>query len=530
MQLASDETVLGDFSGIDFRYFDESVRFYRENGNFMIRIESPGRRTESLRVSHTFGVRPLQQYLIDFPDGRKQAFPIAWDTRPAGDGGQRWYHLYPDEYISPEDSLHWRKRFLNWNFACAECHSTNVKPNYSMASNTFATTYDEISVGCEACHGPASQHVQQARAGFVGPEDGLVVDLDDHDGARWTMNPETGIARRSRRAERQQQPESCGRCHSRRSLLTADYTYGRPLTDTHMPALLDEGLYFADGRIRDEVYVYGSFLQSKMYRAGVTCTDCHNPHSARLITGSDPNAVCARCHLPARFATTRHSGEDSVDCIGCHMPPRVYMGVDERYDHSFRIPGAGSTDDHYGNAIAAGRRGAANDRILHSLKENDYPPIVRATLLTLLSPTTEPAVRELLAAGLNDKNPLVRIGALRSLYEFPPEVRLRMGTRLLADPIRGVRVQAATTFAEVHDLLPLEAARAFPAAADDFREAQLASPSMPESLTILAEFESRLGNDGLAEKYLRQGLRVDPRFAPARYSLGLLLVRAHRYT
>jgi predicted CXXCH cytochrome family protein len=527
MQVASNETVLGDFSGADFDYFGESIRFYRENGHYMVRTKIVGGESEVFRISHTFGVSPLQQYLVGFPDGRKQAFPIVWDTRPAEDGGQRWYHLYPDEHIGPGDPLHWRQRFFNWNRACAECHSTDVEPNYSMESDTFSTTYEEISVGCEACHGPGSNHLQQTRTGRLDPNGGFPLTLDDRDGARWIIDSENGIARRSRPAAKQRQPEACGRCHSRRSVLSGDYAYGGPLTDTHLPALLDEGLYFADGRIQDEVYVYGSFLQSRMYRAGVTCTDCHNPHTAELVSGEDRNAVCAGCHLPTRFATPGHSGGRSTDCVSCHMTSRVYMGVDERHDHSFRTPGAGAADNHYGPAIAAGRQGPANEQILRSLTDNDHPAIARATLLTLLAP--EPAAVEALAKGVDDPDPLVRIGALRSLRDFPVEVRLRTGVRVLADEVRGVRIEAAAAYSDIHDLLPLDAARAFSHAADDYREAQLASASMPESLTVLAEFESQLGNEALAKKYLQHGLRLDPGFAPARHGFGLLLVRLGRH-
>lgn len=529
MQVAGEETVLGDFSGAEFRHYGETTRFYRENGDFMIRTEAADGAAETYRVSDTFGVTPLQQYLIAFPDGRKQAFPIAWDARPTDQGGQRWYHLYPDEYIGPDDLLHWRKRFLNWNYACAECHSTDLQPNYAMDTDSFATTYSEISVGCEACHGPGSEHVGQARSGAFAPDYGLAVDLDDEKDADWVMDTETSIANRSGPAANQRQPEACGRCHSRRSDLTLDYTYGRPLTDTHMPALLEEDLYFPDGRMKDEVYVYGSFLQSKMYGQGVTCTDCHNPHAAALITAPDRNGVCARCHLPARFSTPQHSGTASTDCVGCHMPARTYMGVDVRYDHSFRIPGDGASQNRYGVAIAAAREGPANGEILAVLDLDDIPGIARATLLELLTPTNQPAVLDALASGLADPDSLVRIGALRALQDFPAEVRLRMGTQLLGDDIRGVRVEAASTYAELCDLLPVEAARAFPGAADDFREARLAAASLPESLTILAEFESRLGEKALAKKYLQQGLRIDPDFAPAHHSLGLLLVREHDY-
>jgi len=529
MQVASDDTVLGDFDGAEFTYYGETTRFYRENGDFMIRTESADGTTGTWKVADTFGVRPLQQYLIDFPDGRKQAFPIAWDTRPKDQGGQRWYHLYPDEYIGPDDPLDWRKVYLNWNYACAECHSTDLRPNYAMDTNTFATTYSEISVGCEACHGPGSEHLAQARSGTFAPDYGLPVDLDDEHGAEWRMEPATGIARRSTPAPQQVQPEACGRCHSRRSVLTPDYTYGRPLTDTHLPALLEEDLYFPDGRIKDEVYVYGSFLQSRMYANGVTCTDCHNPHAARLITAPDQNGVCARCHLPARFTTTEHSGTASTDCVGCHMPPRTYMGVDVRYDHSFRIPGDGASQHDYGVAIAAARAGPADDALVAELDTHDDPGIARATMLELLTPSADPAVLAALSKGLADPDPLVRVGALRALSNFPSSVRLDIGTGLLADGNRSVRVAAAQAFVDIHDLLPVAAARAFPAAADDFREARLATASVPGSLTVLAEFESRLGDEALAQRYLEQCVRIDPDFALAHHSLGLSLVRQHRY-
>jgi predicted CXXCH cytochrome family protein len=529
MQVASDDAVLGDFGGAEFTYYGETIRFYRENGDFMIRTESTDGSTETYKVSDTFGVRPLQQYLIDFPDGRKQAFPIAWDTRPKDRGGQRWYHLYPDEYIGPDDPLDWRKVYLNWNFACAECHSTDLQPNYAMDTDTFATTYSEISVGCEACHGPGSEHVRQARSGAFKANYGLSVDLDDERGADWVIDPDTGIARRNGPAVKQQQPEACGRCHSRRSVLTLDYTYGRPLADTHLPALLEEDLYFPDGRMLDEVYVYGSFLQSRMYGKGVTCTDCHNPHTAKLITAPDQSGVCARCHLPTRFATTEHSGTTSTDCVSCHMPARTYMGVDVRYDHSFRIPGDGASQHDYGVAIAAARAGPANDALVTELNTHDDPGIARATMLELLTPWADPAVLTALSKGLADPDPLVRVGALRALWNFPSRVRLDLGTGLLADDIRSVRVAAAQTFVDIHALLPVEAARAFPAAADDFREARLATASVPGSLTMLAEFESRLGDEALAQKYLQQSLRIDPDFALAHHSLGLSLVRERRY-
>ncbi len=536
MQVASPDTVLGDFSGKEYDYFETFTQFLTDGGEFLVRTENADGEQQDFTVTHTFGIEPLQQYLVEFPGGRLQALPFAWDTRPSVDGGQRWFHLYPDEYVGPGDPLHWTARNFNWNYMCAECHSTDVKLGYDADSHTFNTTYEEISVGCEACHGPGSSHVAQAITRTFDSSFGLPVSLDDQGTAAWIMNSDTGMAKRSELPKQQQQPESCGRCHSRRSVIAPDYEYGRPLTDTHMPSLLEEHLYFADGQIQDEVYVYGSFLQSRMYRAGVSCSDCHNPHSGQLVTGPDPNGVCGQCHLPTRFATAEHGQSDSRAglCVDCHMPARTYMGIDDRRDHSFRIIGPDAKSDpnttvaHYATAIAAGRVGSANDVLLAAIANPDFPAIARATILTLLEPP--PGNDEIGAVqnGLNDEDPLIRIAALRALRQFPAELRLQSGGDLLDDPVRGVRLEAALVCADLRDLLSATASRAFSRAADEYRQALLATANRPESTVNLAEFESMTGNTSAAARYFEQAIALDPDIAIVRHAYGLLLVRIER--
>ena len=525
MQVANENTVLGDFSDAVFDYFGTQTEFIEREGAFIIRTENGHGEQQEFKVTHTFGVTPLQQYLVDFPDGRKQVPSYAWDTRSAESGGQRWYHLYPDEFVRPDDPLHWTSRYFNWNLMCAECHSTNVALNYELETNKFDTTFSEVSVGCEACHGPGSRHIDQAQRAVFDKRYGLPVDLDDRDEASWIMNFDTGIAERSTPGIRQQQPESCGRCHARRSVLTADYEYGKPLTDTHMPSLLAENLYHADGRILEEVYVYGSFVQSKMYAAGVTCSDCHDSHSAKLVTGPEPNAVCSQCHLPAKFATPNHGGSNPTACVDCHMPETTYMGVDGRRDHSFRLPDTDKDPQHYGAAIAAGRSRATNQQLLEVLDTPGHPAIARATILTLFSDRPDEAEFNAIVANLKDSDPMVRIASLRALRRFPPELRLRAGSHLLRDPVRGVRVEAAIRYVDVRDQLSIEDASAFVNAADEFRHSQLAAASMPESLTMLSEFETQLGNVIEAQRYLEHALKLDPKLAVTQHAYGLLLVR-----
>jgi len=254
MQIADETTVLGDFGHTTFDYYGSETLFYKDGGRFLVRTANASGDVEDFEVTHTFGVSPLQQYLVDFPNGRLQALPFAWDTRAEAEGGQRWFHLYPDENIAPGDELHWTGRRLNWNYMCAECHSTNLQTNYDSASDSFATSWSEINVSCEACHGPASQHLAEARDGEFSSSKGFELSLDDHGRAGWRMNLQTGIAERTELALRQtRQPEACGRCHSRRGVISSDYEFGRPLADTHRVALLDPPLYFDDGQIQEEV-------------------------------------------------------------------------------------------------------------------------------------------------------------------------------------------------------------------------------------------------------------------------------------
>ena len=523
MQTAGPQTVLGDFEDTTVEYFGVTSRMYRDGDRRIMRTTNASGDLEDFEVSYTFGVEPLQQYLTDLPDGRKQVLPFAWDTRPSAEGGQRWFHLHPDEEIAHDDVLHWTGRYSNWNYMCAECHSTDLQVNYKLASNTFNSTWAEISVGCEACHGPGSTHIDQAEHGFDDTL-GLLVDVDDRRGVAWVMNPATGIAQRSEQAVGRQEVESCGRCHSRRGVITDTYEYGKPLLDTHRLSLLEAGLYHADGRILEEVYVYGSFVQSKMYRAGVTCSDCHNPHSGKLHTGPDPNAVCAQCHLPSKFATVDHAPGD--DCVSCHMQDETYMGVDSRRDHSFRLPDTGSDLEHYGAAIAAARNGIVDAA---AAQNEDFPSIARATLISLLTAPFDDSQIALLRGALTDSDPLVRIAALQAIHGAPPELRPFIGSELLSDPVRAVRAQAALTFVGYRDLLPVEANRAYAAAAEEYRQSLLATASLPESVTVLADFEFRMGDNDQAIAYLTHAIRLDPKLAVARHSYGLALIREQRY-
>ena len=328
MQEATPNTILGDFDNAQFHYHGLTTTFSRRGDDYFITTDNATGALETFPVKYVFGVEPLQQYLLPLPGGRLQALAIAWDTRPVQAGGQRWYHLYEEEPVRAGNPLHWTGGYFNWNTSCAECHSTDVKKRYNAETDQFDTHYEQIDVGCEACHGPGSTHQQLAQQGALSAEQtGFEMSLSARGVWQWPEGAH--IARRTETLDNTVQIDTCGRCHARRSTL-GDYHPGRPLLDTHRLALIDTPLYWPDGQIRDEVYVYGSFIQSKMHQAGVVCTNCHNPHSNELIAKG--NAVCGQCHTAAQYDTPSHHRHPAQSagtaCVACHMPSQIYMGVD----------------------------------------------------------------------------------------------------------------------------------------------------------------------------------------------------------
>ena len=366
MQDANMQNVLANFDNAKFTYANVTSTFFKRDGKFFVNTDGPDGKLADFEIKYTFGVRPLQQYLVEMPGFRFQALSIAWDARPKPVGGQRWFHLYPKERITHGDELHWTRPAQNWNFMCADCHSTELRKNYDAASNRFNTQWTEINVGCEACHGPGSQHLDWARSqipplkkggkGGFGSTDkislnppfskgemsskGLTVSLDERRGVTWNPLAASGNAARSRPRASEREIDVCAQCHARRGQIAEGYTAGKPFLDYYRPALLTSPLYHADGQQRDEVYTWGSFLQSKMHANGVTCSDCHNPHSGKVR--AEGNTLCATCHLPGKYdAATHHhhkTGSAGAACVACHMPTTTYMIVDPRHDHSLRVP------------------------------------------------------------------------------------------------------------------------------------------------------------------------------------------------
>jgi tetratricopeptide (TPR) repeat protein len=572
MQVADEQTVLGDFDNATFTHMDVTTTFFRRDGRFFVRTDGPDGQLHDYEVAYTFGVTPLQQYLIAFPGGRYQALGIAWDSRSQEAGGQRWFHLYPDQRLAPGNPFHWTGIDQTWNYQCAECHSTNLQKHYRLDGDRYETTWSELNVSCEACHGPGSRHVAWARTERTPrtPEEpfkGLMVQLTGRNDAAWVLDPHTDSAKRTTPPPARIEVETCARCHARRGILDDRYVPGRPLMETHRPALLEEGLYYADGQIQDEVYEYGSFLQSKMYRAGVTCSDCHDPHSLRLRdTG---NALCAHCHSPERFDIPAHhfhqAGSAGSQCIECHMSAKTYMRVDARRDHSFRRPrpdlsvqlgtpnactachrdrppqwaadtmvrwyGPGPRPPHFATALHAGRtrKPGAAGALVRLLGDAVMPGIVRATAVSLLAQSLSPQSLNAVESALADGDPLVRMAAVSVLEAVEPHTRLRLAAPRLRDAIRVVRLEAARILAPLDQArLSAEQRVALDLALVEYRQAQEVNADRPEAHLNLGVLQAQLGKPREAEQAYRTALRIDPAFAPTYVNLADLYRAQHR--
>lgn len=559
MQHATPETVLGDFADARFVYAGVASRFYRRDGRFFVETDGADGQLGEFEIRYTFGVEPLQQYLVEFPDGRLQALSIAWDSRPAAAGGQRWFHLYPDEAVDHRDELHWTRPSQNWNHMCADCHSTGLHKGYDAGSDTFASRWAEISVGCEACHGPGSAHLRWARDGGQAPHKGLALLLDERRGVSWRRTLEQLTARRDTPLAAHKEQPICAQCHARRSQIAEGYQPGKPLLDHYSPALLEPGLYHADGQQREEVFISGSFEQSRMHAAGVTCSDCHEPHGQQLR--AEGNALCSQCHAPAAFDTPRHhfhpAGSAGAQCTSCHMPETTYMVIDPRRDHSLRIPrpdlsaalgtpnactgchqdrsadwAAQAIRRHHPapvpgyqrfaetwSAAGRGEPGAAA-ALAELLADPAQPPLVRASSAARLGQAGATPHGPALRAALEEPDGQVRRAALGALEALPAGQRADWLAPLLDDPLRSVRSEAARVLADV----PLPAARqaAFTRALGEY-EAQLAlHADRAEARSELARLRQRQGRPGEAVAALQQALRLDPLYVPAYLELAEL--------
>jgi Tfp pilus assembly protein PilF len=561
MEEPTAESVKGDFSGARFTHSGEHIELSTNGAGYVAIITRKGERPRSLPVKYTFGVDPLQQYLVDVGRGRLQALAVAWDTRPKAAGGQRWFHLHEGEKLAPGSRRHWESPAYNWNSMCADCHSTGVEQNYDRTSDSYTTKYAEIDVSCEACHGKGSRHVAWAEAKAGGragssAERGFSLSLVKPKERRWVLAEGANIATLQGALPNDRELDACGPCHARRSDLGPGD--GERASDRYRLALLEDRLYFADGQIREEDFELGSFLQSKMHARGVTCSDCHEPHSLSLR--AEGNALCANCHRASHYDAPAHhfhaAGTPSAACVSCHMPTTTYMRVDPRHDHRFGVPRPAHSEKlgapdvctgcHAGKSaawadaeIAKRRTGTAapdargdafwlawngqpgaGRALFELIGKAELAPVVRATALAALANYPSRELPGAIRSATADPDPLVRRAAAEVARSLPPQERWPLIGRLLADPARTVRVDAAGALldAPASSAAPETVAQLKRALAE-YVAAREYNADHAEALVDLAELALRSGDHAEAERLLRTAMRKEPSFSAAHLNL-----------
>jgi tetratricopeptide (TPR) repeat protein len=562
---ADSESVLGDFDGAIVNFNNIESRLFEHESEYLISTIGPDKKQHEYVIRYTFGHYPLQQYLVEMDGGRLQALNIAWDSRDKAEGGQRWMHLRADELTTTESPFFWTRHLQNWNTRCAECHSTNLKKNYDNDKHTFDTSWSEMNVACEACHGPGSKHLQLAESGMLSDTskgDGGLVNLDS--GLKWEFAKGSTIAQPAGEKS-DAYIDMCGGCHSRRAIigkLDSQASYH----DQYQLALLNEDLYFPDGQIQDEVYVLGSFMQSKMYAKGVTCMNCHQPHTGKLLLQG--NNLCAQCHLPVEYDTIEHHfhppGSKGAQCVACHMPETNYMLVDDRRDHRFGIPDPSTSQllntpnacnkCHKGTTaswasktladwikqpwrpdvdpslIASARLGnpLTSRALIEVIENSSSSTILKATLLDQLSAFPSRVSTEAAASNLTKENPLIRVGAVRSLRNAPPQLRWQLLAPIINDPVKAVRMEVAMSMSTMPSDIPLEEIGSFITLIDEYRDSLLGSIDMPSTQTSLGNLELNLGDPGKAEVAYNKALRIEPDYIPGILNLADLYRATNR--
>jgi len=554
MRHAKPDAVLGDFNDVTVVFNGKNNRFFQKGQQYWVNIEGPDGKFHDYQIKYTFAFKPLQQYMVEFDDGRVQLIPFAWDSRTKSEGGQRWFHLYP-EYTQSHQDYFWTNTGQNWNYMCADCHSTDVKKNFDVDSNSYKTTYSEINVGCEACHGPASDHItwskseqgNQTDIGFDRKLNKSVMNWVTRAGSK-TLKPET--------VEHSQQTLVCAQCHSRHVQISdKDHVDSNEFGERYLLNLIDSQQYYPDGQIYDEDFVYGSFLQSKMSRSGVVCSNCHDPHSAELIMPEE--VVCLQCHQADEYANKKHHNHQGdsqgAQCVNCHMPETTYMQVDSRRDHAWHVPRPDlakqlgtpdtclschkekdstwsegftkqwfpnskiATDKHFAPVFAAadqGYRSAANS-LSHIAQNSANAEIIRAAALVRMSKFPETNTLIAIVRALKNENSHIRVGAIHGAVGIAGAERWRILAPLLSDPVLSVRSEAALALVPLWSELAKGQKKLLQPALDDYMDIQTFNADRGYAHVNKGNVYARQGKLKQAEAAYKTSIRIEENFVNA---------------
>jgi predicted CXXCH cytochrome family protein len=564
MKHANNESVLANFDDFSFSDAGEVNKFYKKKAQFWVNIKGPDGKFHDYQIKYTFGFEPLQQYMVEFDDGRVQLIPFAWDSRTKAEGGQRWFNLYP-EFTENHQDFFWTNKGQNWNYMCADCHSTKVTKNFDVKTDSYKTTFSEINVGCEACHGPGSDHLSWAKEPSTLAK-GMGFSRNIGTQVKEWVHKEGFNTLKPKAIHSSQQTLVCAQCHSRRTQISNNSHIDKnDFGEKYLLSLITNDNYYADGQIYNENFVYGSFLQSKMAKNGVVCSNCHDPHTAKLTMPEE--VVCLQCHQAQSYAQKSHHQhqDDSAgaQCVNCHMPETTYMQVDDRRDHGWHKPtpniakqfgtpdtclschedkdsnwssnyvskwfnkGQATDEEPFAPIFAIADGGYQNvaQHLSKIAQSQEYTDIIRASALTRMENNPDTNTLIAIARNVKHSDSNVRRGAIDGAVNLKSAEKWRILSPLLTDSILGVRSEAAMALVPLWKMLSTEQKQELSPALADYMEIQDFNADRGYSHTnkaIVWGYQNKVA-EALAS--YRQSMRIEPYFAPAYINMAELYKR-----
>lgn len=537
-------------SKIDDRAFDSrefvhsgvKYLFYKEGGECKVSAEDLKSGKKSFYTAKmAIGLDPLIQYVVEGKNGAYQVLSAAYDPKK-----DEFFDVFNNEPRAPGDWGHWLSGGMNWNSNCAYCHTTDFRKNFKVGDNSYHSGFSAHGVSCLQCHDAL-------------PKDCKHSELSE-------------LAERPSPAERMY---ACAVCHSRREQLKDEkFKAGSDFYDYFRPILpVQDGIYYPDGKVRDENFMFSSFMMCRQYQAGLTCLDCHDRHALKTVRPVDKNELCLNCHAPAARnfknaptiipeAHSFHKGNDGNLCINCHMPKTIYMARDSRYDHGFTSPdpvltreaGVPNACSQCHEKIDAGKPGRNLDWLIENFEkwygserflrkrarsmavarahagdvsealkaellkalEREDNDAWKSALLSLLTPWSgDAAVSETAVRYLADKSPLVRSSAVGLLNGQTDSEKL--SELALNDPSALVRIDSAFSLGKA---IPKNSA-----AYSELKEYLNFNSDRPFGALKHADFELRAGNPKNAKKLAESALEMERNNPAIDREVGIILFR-----